>query len=131
VHSVIKDWGSDCVFFFNYSRINAGVSNELVHHHMEALFGKENFDTLRERIVGKSPDQRERLILEHLERAMINAGAKFVLPFRFRNADGTRTTHHLIFVTKHQTGYEIMKEVEVSRFSEQIFRIDKWSLCQG
>ena len=27
IKGVIKDWGCDCVFFFNYSRINAGVSN--------------------------------------------------------------------------------------------------------
>jgi three-Cys-motif partner protein len=123
VRSVIKDWGSDCVFFFNYSRINAGVSNELVFHHMEALFGQDNFKQLRHRITGKESDEREQLILGHLERAMTNAGAKFVLPFRFRNANGTRTTHHLIFVTKHQTGYEIMKEVmadESSQFDQGV-----------
>jgi three-Cys-motif partner protein len=46
VRSVIKDWGCDCVFFFNYSRINAGVSNPLVREHMVALFGEENFENL-------------------------------------------------------------------------------------
>jgi three-Cys-motif partner protein len=123
VRSVIKDWGSDCVFFFNYSRINAGVPNELVFPHMEALFGQENFRQLRERIRGTGSDERERLILDHLERAMIDAGASFVLPFRFRNANGTRTTHHLVFVTKHQTGYEIMKEImahESSQFDQGV-----------
>jgi hypothetical protein len=34
-----------------------------------------------------------------------------VLPFRFRNEKGTRTTHHLFFVTKHFRGYSIMKEI--------------------
>jgi len=29
----------------------------------------------------------------------------------FRNAAGNRTTHHLIFVSKHVRGYEIMKDV--------------------
>lgn len=38
IRSVIKDWGSDCVFFFNYSRINAGINNPIVNEHMEALF---------------------------------------------------------------------------------------------
>jgi len=118
IHGVIKDWGSDCVFFFNYSRINAGVSNESVFHHMEALFGKENFRELRERLLGKSSQARERLILEHLERSMIDAGASFVLPFRFRNDSDTRTTHYLVFVTKHQTGYEIMKEIMASESSQ-------------
>jgi three-Cys-motif partner protein len=37
--SVLKDWGSDCVFFFNYNRISPGLSNPSVRDHMEALFG--------------------------------------------------------------------------------------------
>jgi three-Cys-motif partner protein len=28
IKGVIKDWGCDCVFFFNYNRINAGIGNE-------------------------------------------------------------------------------------------------------
>ena len=38
-------------------------------------------------------------------------GGKYVLPFRFKNSKGTRTSHHLIFVSKHPLGYKIMKEV--------------------
>ena len=49
--------------------------------------------------------------MEHLVLAMREAGAEFVLPFRFRNETGTRTTHYLIFVTKNQIGYEIMKDI--------------------
>lgn len=39
VQSVIKDWGCDCVFFFNYNRINMGLGNQFVEEHMDALFG--------------------------------------------------------------------------------------------
>lgn len=35
----------------------------------------------------------------------------YVLPFRFRNLKGTRTTHILVFVSKHFRGYEIMKDI--------------------
>jgi len=116
IRSVIKDWGSDCVFFFNYSRINAGVSNSVVFTHMEALFGEENFKRLRERIV-RGQGSREKIILDHLTLAMEEAGAKHVQVFRFRNETGTRTTHHLVFVTKHPTGYEIMKEIMAAESS--------------
>ncbi|MFN9861287.1 MAG: three-Cys-motif partner protein TcmP, partial [Pseudanabaena sp.] len=27
INSVVKDWGCDCIFFFNYNRINMGLSN--------------------------------------------------------------------------------------------------------
>jgi len=47
VQGVIKDWGCDCVFFFNYNRINAGINNPGVKKHMDALFGEERADALR------------------------------------------------------------------------------------
>src|SRR5436309_2958173 len=30
INSVLKDWGCDCFFFFNYSRVNAGLGNAAV-----------------------------------------------------------------------------------------------------
>jgi three-Cys-motif partner protein len=66
VNGVIKDWGCDCVFFFNYGRINAGLSNDLVKKHMDALFGVERADELRKKLEGKTPDEREVLILEEI-----------------------------------------------------------------
>ena len=110
IRSVIKDWGSDCVFFFNYSRINAGINNPSVNAHMEALFGKENLEHLRASL-NASQINREGVIMEHLKAAMIEAGAKYVQMFRFRNENNKRTTHYLVFVTKHSLGYELMKEV--------------------
>jgi three-Cys-motif partner protein len=74
VRALVKDWGSDCLFFFNYSRINAGINNPVVNEHMEALFGKDNLKQLRERLApGTAP--REKIILEHLARALRDAGA--------------------------------------------------------
>jgi three-Cys-motif partner protein len=110
VRSVIKDWGCDCVFFFNYSRINAGVTNPLVREHMVALFGEENFESLV-RCVAEAHTPRERCIVRHLETAMHEAGVNHVLLFRFRNETDTRTTHYLVFVTKHRLGFEKMKDI--------------------
>jgi three-Cys-motif partner protein len=115
VNGVIKDWGCDCVFFFNYGRINAGLSNDLVKKHMDALFGVERADQLREKLKDKTPDQRETLILEELSQAIKELGGKFVLPFRFKR--GARTSHSLIFVSKHFRGYEIMKGIMATESS--------------
>jgi three-Cys-motif partner protein len=111
VNGVIKDWGCDCVFFFNYNRINAGISNPAVKTHMDALFGEERAEKLRKRLPDKSPEKREELILEELAQAIKEMGGKYVLPFRFKNSKGTRTSHSLIFVSKHFKGYEVMKEI--------------------
>lgn len=119
MNGVIKDWGCDCVFFFNYQRINAGICNSIVDVHIDALFGKERADKLREILPGKTPHQREIAILEELAQAIKAMGGKYVLPFKFKNASGRRTSHSLIFVTKHFKGYEIMKDIMAKESSTQ------------
>jgi hypothetical protein len=69
---------------------------------MDALFGTERAAELRQKLTGLSPDQRETLILEELSQAIKEMGGKFVLPFRFKR--GNRTSHSLIFVSKHFKG---------------------------
>src|ERR1700676_1814411 len=46
VNAVIKDWACECIFFFNYNRINMGLNNDVVEEHMNALFGKGRADAL-------------------------------------------------------------------------------------
>lgn len=111
VNAVLKDWACECSFFFNYNRINAGLGNPIVAQHMEALFGKERADALREKLEGMSPADRELTIVEELAKALKEMGGKYVLPFTFKNDAGTRTSHHLLFVSKHPLGYGIMKEI--------------------
>jgi three-Cys-motif partner protein len=111
VRGVIKDWGCDCVFFFNYNRINAGLANAAIRQHIDALFGNDRSERLRVAVQGKTPDVREALILEQLAQAIKSMGGRFVLPFIFKNETGGRTSHSLVFVSKHIKGYEIMKEI--------------------
>lgn len=111
VRGAIKDWGSDCVFFFNYNRINAGISNPGVAAHMDALFGAARAGALRKLLPTLSPALREAAILQALTDAIRELGGKYVLPFGFKNASGKRSSHYLVFVCKHERGYEIMKEI--------------------
>jgi three-Cys-motif partner protein len=39
INSVLKDWGCDCCFFFNYSRVNAGLANDAVEHQVVSGVG--------------------------------------------------------------------------------------------
>jgi len=119
VNSVIKDWGCDCIFFFNYNRINAGLDNPMVKQHMDCLFGTERANLLRQRLAPLRPHTREMVIVEELCQALKGMGTRYVLPFRFRNDRGTRTSHHLIFVSKAFKGYEIMKEIMAQESSSR------------
>ncbi len=119
VNAFLKNWGCDCIFFFNYSRINAGLSNPKVKSHMEALFGIEKAEKLGIALDPLSPVEREATIIEALSQSLKKAGHRFVLPFCFKNASGKRTTHHLILVTKHFKGYEVMKQIMAKASSDE------------
>ncbi len=118
VDSVLKNWGCDCIFFFNYNRINMGINNELVEKHINALFGKKRADELRPKLARLDPQERELTIVEELSQALQSHGERFVLPFRFRSHSGNRTSHHLFFISKNFRGYEIMKNIMAKASSE-------------
>jgi hypothetical protein len=66
---------------------------------------------MREAVKGKTSALREAYILEQLAQAIKAMGGHYVLPFVFKNTTGGRTSHSLVFVSKHFKGYEIMKEI--------------------
>jgi len=111
IGSVLKDWGCDCILFFNYLRINMGLNNPAVQEHMNALFGEARANQLRCQLEPTPPAVRELTVVEASSQALKEAGGEFFLPFFFKNDRGTRTSHHLIFVTKSVVGYTIMKDI--------------------
>ncbi len=112
VNSVVKDWACECIFFFNYNRIRMGLSNPLVQEHMDALFGEARAADLRRSLpqLGSAADG-DLAVLQALCEALNPSGKRYILPFTFRNDAGKRTSHHLVFVSKHARGYEIMKDI--------------------
>ncbi|MFN3201627.1 MAG: three-Cys-motif partner protein TcmP [Bradymonadia bacterium] len=115
VNAFLKSWGCDCIFFFNYSRINAGLSNPYVKEHMAALFGEERAKRLATELAPMAPAAREATIVNELALALQEHSAgnqrRYVLPFCFKTASGRRTSHHLVLVTKSFKGYEVMKDI--------------------
>jgi three-Cys-motif partner protein len=129
INSVLKNWGCDCVFFFNYNRINMGIGNDTVEAHMNVLFTKERADQLRLSLASLPSGEREPTILEALCGALRELGAKYVLPFCFKNERGTRTSHHLVFATKHPRGYGIMKEIMAKHSSQEHQGVASFGYC--
>lgn len=129
VNSVLKNWGCDCVFFFNYNRINMGLGNDAVEEHIDVLFGKQRARRLRKRLAGLPPYERETAIVESLSRSLRELGAEYVLPFCFKDERGIRTSHHLVFATKHPLGYRIMKEIMARQSSEEHQGVASFGYC--
>jgi three-Cys-motif partner protein len=119
IASVLKDWGSDCIVFFNYNRINSGLSNPTVREHMDALFGPQRAEDLRERLQYLKGFARERTILGEIPEAFEERGGRFFLSFRFWMERKKRISHHLLFVSKHFRGYHIMKEIMAKESSSE------------
>lgn len=121
IGSVLKDWGCDCIFFFNYNRINPGISNDLVGERMNDLFGEQRAGAIRVKLnrLSPTPDKREDLIIEEFTQALKETGSKYVLLFTFRSEKGQRTSHYIIFATKNPTGYNIMKGIMAGESSDQ------------
>jgi len=85
VSSIIKNWGCDCIFFFNYNRVNMGVDNDAIKPHMISLFGEDRLNYVRnecEKTV--SPAEREIIVVQELCNALKRNGSRYVLPFRFK-----------------------------------------------
>lgn len=134
INAVVKDFACECVFFFNYNRINMGLTNAVVDAHIRALFGDERTERMRATLASGvlKPEDREVFVLENLTGALIEMGngrERFILPFRFRSEDGRRTSHYLIFVSKHRLGYGIMKEIMADESSKHEQGVPTFEYC--
>ena len=121
ISSLLEGWGCDCIFFFNYNRINMGISNPFVKEHMDALFGSRRAEELRTELETMNPSKRELSIVEAISQSLKEKAGQYVLPFCFKTADGKRSSHHLIFVSKSVRGYQMMKDImaKESTYPEQ------------
>ena len=120
VKAVIQSWGCDCMFFFNYNRINAALSNEVMTNNMNAFFGVVRAEKLRAEIAGKTPRERECLIITGLKESLTEFGGEFSIEYFFKDSKGNKTSHFLIFVSKNVLGYDIMKSIMAKESSKKI-----------
>jgi three-Cys-motif partner protein len=110
IASTIKDWGCDCIFFFNYNRINAAIRNPFMEEHINSIFGRETADRLRGEVENLSPDQRETLVLKTFMDELKKVKGEYSISFKFYQDDGSKTSHFIFFVSKHPLAYHLMKQ---------------------
>lgn len=112
MRAVLKDWGCEVAFYFNFNRINPALRNRKVRTHMDKLFGADRVDAARAALAGAQDEAaRETVILDAMRDALYEIGAKHVLQFRFRKPGGT-LDHHLVFATKNlDPAQRMMKDI--------------------
>ena len=112
IDRLIANSGSDCIFFFNYNRINMALSsNTKFDEYLNGLFGTQRTQDLKKQLCTLQPSQREPIVLEALIEALRERKGNYVLPFKFYSTEMLRTSHFIIFVTKHPLACKIMKQI--------------------
>lgn len=110
IERFISSWGSECIFFFNYRRVNAALSNEKLGGPVAALFGQETADGLSRQLKSLTPEKRKALILKTLREALTGTYGKYVSWFRLVGSS-PGADYYLVHVTKGFKGYEVMWEI--------------------
>ena len=129
IKAVLKDWGCDCIFFFNFNSINRWVTAEIVRHHIDQLFGMNSANELRSTLPNLSPHNREVAIIDTLKSSIKELGIRYVHTFSFEDIHSERTSHHIVLATKHLVGYSRFKDITAKFSSESVqgvasFRFD-------
>jgi len=115
INLLINNAGSDCIFFFNYNRINMALSsNTKFDDYLKGLFGEIRTHELKAKLATLRPAQREPVVIQALIDALCENQSNYVLPFKFYSTEMLRTSHFIVFVTKHPTACSIMKQIMYS-----------------
>jgi len=81
VEKLIDNSGSECIFFFNYNRINMALSsNTLFDEHLAGIFGVKRTASLKtELALLTSAEHREQVLLNEILTVLMNGTGYFVL----------------------------------------------------
>ena len=127
VQALVSGFGSDLVLFFSFDSINRAISNDLVKEHVDALFGAKRAERLRQAVKDKRSDEREEVLIEaFIEAVTEELGYEYVIPYVFEKEDKDRTSHYLIFISKHERGFKIMKDIMYNESQDKTQGIAKF-----
>ena len=116
IASVLGGFGNDCIFFFNYSRINMKLDLAIMNRSVDEFFEPERAKTLRAKIQNRSASDREDIILTAVKSSITEAGG-IPLAFGFKSDSGRRS-HYLVYASKNRKAAEMMKSILRSASSE-------------
>lgn len=125
IRAVLQEFGGDVIFFFNYNRVNAAITNPKAQPHIDALFGADRAGRLREFLKKWCSEKdsalrvarREAVVMSSLTSALKENYAEYVQTFCFKSATRTGTSHYLVFASKSDKGYELIQNVMAANSS--------------
>ena len=125
IAGALQGFGNDCLFFFNYRRVNMKLSYPVMDESIDEFFEPDRAKALRREIGGLRPRAREDAVLSAIRAAIREAGGIPVV-FAFRSREGGGTSHHLVFASKDKKGAGIMKRIMNACSSDVIDGVGSW-----
>jgi len=120
IASALKPFANDCIFFLSYNRINMKISYAVMNESINAFFETARADRVRQEIRSiESPQDRERVILAAVTRALKEEANAHSLTFGFRTREGGGTSHHLVYATKNVRALNQMKRIYTKASSDK------------
>lgn len=110
---VVKDWGSDCLFYLSIDAVRRNIENPKGEMEIRSIFGDSGFEELhRSKRNASQKNPFHRSVIRQLTTAISSATKQriFVLPFAVECEGRRGIRHYLVFVTKNATGFKWMKE---------------------
>jgi three-Cys-motif partner protein len=120
IASALKPFGNDCIFFFNYNRVNMKLSYEVMNDSINAFFEARRAEQLRVAVQDLGPSERESVILDAVVQALKEKVGAHTLTFGFRTRENRGTSHHLVFATKSTLALKQMKRIYTKFSSDQM-----------
>jgi three-Cys-motif partner protein len=109
IAAVLGGFGNDCIFFFNYSRINMKLDLAIMNRSLDEFFEPARAQALRAKIQNRSAFEREEIIMAAVESSITDARG-IPLHFRFKSDRG-RCSHYLVYASKNQKAAGMMKSI--------------------
>lgn len=125
VWSLVRNWGSDCVLFFNADRILQDISKPSSEQDFQQIFGPY-FDMAKKVQTDFALSQRKKaeeflsLFSRNLYETAKNdyIGKKsglFILPFYVEADDKEKTSHYIVFISKAHKAIQEMRRVMIKQ----------------
>ena len=111
IAGLVREWGSDCIFLFNYSALHKHLYNEGEDASVTEFWNSGDLESLKANLSGSSPLDSEYNTVRFLSECMRQRGVPYVLPMRFTMEGSSQTSYHLVLASKSFRAYQLMKEV--------------------
>lgn len=106
------NWGNEIFLFLNTKRVNAAIDNNKFDSLMLELFPTTISTIKKDKRYKSSVHERLSLIIDNLANEFKQIVPNvFHCAFRFQEEDSVATSHYIIHFTKHERGYDLVKQI--------------------